>query len=241
MRQLLTIAALTCIALATTTVKADSSDIDGDVLGAWQLRFTASDGLERTPVVLVGHQYGNYDAWYVGDDEIQPFEEVQLKDDVLVGTIAPKDEAGIKVTVEAKITAENQCEGEGRFKTADGESGAFDFTGKRLSLDAADDVTTWKLSFVTPDEEQHSPTLTVIEAGDKLYAWYSGKDHEMPASDLSLDGDQVTMTLSASTPDGQKVKVKFRGTVNDDEVAGDVEFKVEGETGSFPFTGKRAS
>ena len=102
-------------------------------------------------------------------------------------------------------------------------------------------MTTWNLSFVTPDGQQHNPTVTVVSTGSKYYAWYSGKDHELPAFKLSVDGDRVEMKLSAETAEGEKVDVTFRGTVNGDKIAGSAEYDVEGESGEFSFKGARKS
>jgi len=241
MKRLVVTTALACIALPAMAVRADSKDVDKQILGAWKLEFTTPDGVERTPVVLVGRQYTKYAAWHVGDDQIEPFTDVQLKDDTLVGTIKPQGQPDITVTLEAKQTAANQCEGIGKYKDEDGEAGSWKFTGQRVPLSSFDDVETWVLSFVTPDDEQHSPSITVFSKDSNLCAWYSGKDHELPASKLSVDGDQVEMTISAESAEAKKVNVVFRGTVDGDTVKGNAEFNVEGETGSFEFTGKRKS
>jgi hypothetical protein len=233
--------ALACCVLHAVDVTADSDDVDKQILGAWKLECTTPDGVARTPIVIVGRQYEEYVAWYVGDDQPEAFKDVQLKDDTLVGTINPKVEPNVTVTLEAKLKAENECEGTGKFRSADGKTGSWNFTGKRIDLSEFDEVMTWKLSFVSPDEKQHSPTVTVVEKDGELYAWYSGKDHELPAVKISVDGDRVEMKMTAESPEGAKVDVTFRGTVDGDNVAGKVEFRVEGESGSFAFTGKRTS
>jgi len=240
MKRIVLTTALACVVLPAMTVMADSTDVDKQMLGAWKLEFTTPDGVERTPVVLVGRQYTRYAAWHVSDDQLEPFTDVQLKDDILAGTIKPQEQPNVTVTLEAELTAENQCEGTGRYKSEDGETGSWNFTGQRASLSSFDEVETWNLSFVTPDDERHSPSITVISQDGELYAWYSGKDHELPASKFSVDGDLVEMTISAESAESKKVNVRFRGTVHGDTVKGNAEFNMEGETGSFEFSGKRA-
>ena len=56
-----------------------------------------------------------------------------------------------------------------------------------------DDVVTWSLSFVTPDEQQRKAEVTVLSKNEKLYGWYSSKEHELPATKLTKDGDKVVM------------------------------------------------
>lgn len=241
MKRLVMLTAIACLVSPAVAARADSDDVDKEVLGVWKLEFTAPDGVARTPIVIVGRQYEEYVAWYVGDDGPESFTNVQLKDDTLVGAIKPKEQPDVTVKLEAKLKAENECEGTGKFTSADGDTGSWKFTGKRIGLSEFDDVMTWKLSFTTPDEKQHTPTVTVVEKDGEFYAWYSGKDHELPALKLTVDGDHVEMKMAADSPEGAKVDVTFRGTVDGDSIKGDAEFRIEGESGSFPFTGQRTS
>jgi len=233
--------AIACLASPAVAARADSDDVDKQILGAWKLEFTTPDDVARTPVVIVGRQYEKYIAWYVGDDEPEAFTNVQLKDDTLVGTIKPKERPDVTVTLEAKLKAEDECEGIGRFTSEDGDTGSWNLTGKRIGLSEFDEVMTWKVSFTTPDEKQHAPTVTVVEKDGQFYAWYSGKDHELPALKLTVDGDQVEMKMVADSAEGAKVDVTFRGTVDGDSIKGNAKFRIEGESGSFPFTGERTS
>lgn len=241
MKRIVLMTAFACLVSPAMSVRADSDDVDKQILGAWKLEFTAPDGVERTPTVIVGRQYEKYVAWYIGDEQPESFKDVQLKDDMLVGTIRPKERPDVTVTLEAKLKAENECEGTGKFESADGETGSWKFTGQRIGLSEFDEVMTWKLSFVTPDDQQHSPTITVVSKDSELYAWYSGKDVELPALRISVDGDRVEMKMIGESSEGAKVDVTFRGTVDGDNVKGDAEFRIESENGSFSFTGKRTS
>jgi len=241
MKRIVMLTALAAFVLPAMAVRADTDEVDKQILGAWKLDFTAPDGVARTPIVIVGRQYDKYVAWYVGDDQPEAFKDVQLNDDTLTGKINPQERPDVTVTLEAKLKAENECEGIGKFTSANGETGSWNFKGKRIGLSEFDEVMTWKLSFVSPDEKQHSPTVTVLEKDGELYGWYSGKDHELPALKITVDGDRVEMKMAAESTEGAKVDVTFRGTVGGDNVEGKVEFRVEGESGSFPFTGKRTS
>ena len=123
---------------------------------------------QREPVVLVGRQYDEYLAWYVGDDGLEAMKNVQLKDDVLVGTLKPKEHPEVTVSLEARLTGEGACEGVGKFKSPDGDSGSWKFTGKRLAPSSTYDVSKWKLDFVTPDYEEHTATVLVMAQGRRL-------------------------------------------------------------------------
>ena len=58
---------------------------------------------------------------------------------------------------------------------------------------------------------------------------------------FTLDGDNVVMFLTAQTHEGTSVDVTFRGTLSGDDVSGQVEYDLDGDTGSFGFTGRRKS
>lgn len=236
---MLTLAA--CLILPAL-VQADTSDVDRQILGPWQLKMTTPDGESRSPIVIVGRQFSKYVAWYIGDQGPEAFQKVELKGETLVGSLNPQEHPGMEVTLESRMTAENQCAGTAKFRSKNGgDAGSFNFKGERMSLLSFNDSSTWKLQFTAPDNEKHDATITVVMHGGKHYAWYSGRDHELPARSISIDGDKVVATLAAETEEGAKVEVTFRGTVSGDQVRGTADYNVEGQTGSFPFEGKRAS
>ena len=83
---MLTLAA--CLVLPAL-VQADTSDVDRQVLGPWQLKMTTPDGESRSPIVIVGRQFSKYVAWYIGDQGPEAFQKVELKGETLVGTLNP--------------------------------------------------------------------------------------------------------------------------------------------------------
>lgn len=234
--------ALACFAMPAL-VKADSSDVDRKIVGVWKLQFTTPDVVQRTPLVILGRQYKTYVAWYIGDKQPEKFRDVQLKGETLVGTIIPQEHPDITVTLESKLQGENQCVGTAKFRGNNNgpDTGSWPFSGQRMTPSSFEEAMTWKLSFVTPDNEKHEPTITVVTEGGKMYAWYSGRDHELPARSIRVEGDSVVMSMTAESPEGGQVDVTFRGTVSGDEVKGTAEYRTGDDSGSFPFQGKRAS
>jgi hypothetical protein len=220
---------------------ADPSDLDKDVLGVWKLEFTTPDGVDRDPAIVVGRQHEKYVAWYVSDSGPEPFKDVRLEGDALVGKIVPKEQSGVTVTLKAELKAEGKCAGTGSYVDQYGDSGSWSFTGKRINPSSVGEVAKWNLSFVTPDGEQRKPTVTVVSTGSKYYAWYSSKDFELPALKLGVDGDRVEMKLSVETREGDKVDVTFRGTVEGDKIAGSAEYDAPSESGEFSFKGAHKS
>ncbi len=234
--------ALACFGMPAAADQAGSKEIDQQVLGAWQLDFTAPDGVHRNPIVVVGRQYKNYVAWYVADGEPQPFKNVRLQGDKLVGTIAPRERQDVTITCESTLKAMDQCEGKATYRTKNGsDTGQWSFTGKRIPMSSFDEVMKWELRFTTPDNEPHEATVTVVSLSGKMYAWYSSKDHELPARSISVQGDRVEVKMVAESPEGAPVEVTFRGTVVGDAVKGEAEYRLQDDTGKFPFQAKRVS
>ena len=240
MRKLLSLVAIAII--ASPVWAASSEEIDAvmpEIVGAWKLEFTTPDNVERTPIVLVGRQNDKLVAWYVVEEKPQAFEKVDLKDESLVMTFHPEDHKDLEVTLTARLEGDGKCAGEGTFKSQDGDSGSWDFSGERVKPSDFDQTQMWALKFVTPDGEERKAEVTVFAKGDKLYAWYSSEKYELPAKEIKMDGDEVTLALSSKTPDGMDIGLTFVGTVSGDSVAGEATYELEGgDTGTFPFTGK---
>ena len=241
MKRIVALTVLVCVGLPVLVSQADTNDDAKHVVGPWQLKMTTPDGQARAPVVVVGRQYDEYVAWYFGKDGPEALKRVRLKDDSMVGTLKPKELPGVTVKLEARLKGDNACEGVGTYRDSDGDSGSWEFTGKRIALSFFDEVTEWQIEFVTPEFERHSATVTIVSKGSQLYAWYSGKDRELPALDVKVDGDKGVMKMCTVTRDGEKIDLVFRGTVDGDRIEGDIEYKLSDETGSFPFTAKRKS
>lgn len=241
MRVLAGLAVLALFASPADAVELDS--VIKDIAGVWQLDFTTPDYERMTPIVIVGRQHDKLFALRVGEDEkMEAFKEVRLVDDVLLLTIVPKEQGGsITVTFEAKLGDENRCHGEAKYTSDDGDSGTWDFTGKRFTASDFDEAEQFKISFTTPDYEDHEAVVTVVANGEKLYGWYSSKEYEVPAKKVTLEGDKVTMSMTVKTEDGSNIDVTFRGKLDGDEVEGEAEYDFEGDTGTFEFEGKRKS
>lgn len=241
MKQLVTVTiALVSVAWTTATGQASSRDVDPQALGVWQLEFTAPDGVHRNPLIVVGRQYDSLVAWYVAEDEPQQFQNVRLQGDRIVGILVPREHRDVTVTCEAALTAANRCEGKATYRTHDGtDSGQWEFTGKRLEPASLGQVTRWSLQFTTPDQQRYDAVVTVVVRDGKQYAWYSSADHELPARSMKVQGNRVDMKMVAESPRGIPVEVTFRGTLAGDTVKGDAEYRLAGDSGSFPFQAKR--
>jgi len=231
--------------LALMALHADASEVKSaakEIVGVWKLDFVSPEGERLTPMVVVGRQRQELVAWVAENEELQAFEEVCLKGESLLATFKPKQHGGdVTVTLEASLERKDICRGEAKYATQGGDSGTFDFTGERIPASKMDGLVRWDLSFVTPDFERHEALVTLVPVGDKEYGWYSGKDYELPILKASSKDGKLVMSVTAQTEDGGKVEVTFQGTVEGSRVKGTAEYKMEGESGSFAFSGKLKS
>ena len=93
----------------------------------------------------------------------------------------------------------------------------------------------WKLTVNTPMGAQES-TLTIKAAGAQLTGTQSAPSGEsQPITDGSVNGNAVAWKAAITRP--MALTLEFSGTVNGNEMSGDVKL---GMFGASSFTGKRA-
>lgn len=231
-----------CAVVALPAAAADVDKAARKAVGAWQLEFTTPENDQRTPIVIVGRQRDELVAWYVAEAEPEEFSEVKLDGEDLQLTFRPaKFQGEIPVTFASRLQESGACAGSIEYETNDGDSGSFDFAGNRIEPSDFDNTTAWSISFVTPDGAPREARVTALTKGNETYGWYSSEDYEIPAKKLTKEGDSVVMSMSVKTEEGETVDVTFRGTIDGDNISGDAEYSIRDESGSFPFSGKRAS
>ena len=180
MKRLVASLAFTCFVLwGAGDTGAD--EIDRDVIGGWQLKMTTPDGQAREPMVLIGRQYDRYAAWYVGDDGLEPLSKVKLDGDTLTGSITPKEQPDVRVKLSARLTDKDTCQGVGEFESANGDQGEWSFTGEKSST-----TRRWANSKTGRSSSRRPTTKTACELyvmphDGNYYAWFEGKDHDLPA------------------------------------------------------------
>lgn len=217
------------------------TDTDRQILGVWQMQFTTPDGVARDPVVVLGKQYDQYVAWSIVNGQPEPFRSVELRDNRLICTIDPSEQPDVTVTLECSLIGDNHCTGTGRYRSKNGgETGEWTLKGKRFDRADFDEFSQWEVSYEIPDNGTQSALVTVVSLDGKQYAWYQGRDHDLPARDFSLDGDRVEMVVVGELEGGEDVEAAFKGVLSGASVTGDVTIKAGGQQGSFPFKGSQS-
>ena len=244
MRSFLSIAMLCAAFLPAVAASPDTNEVASEaeeIVGAWQLEFTAPDGVKRKPIVLVGRQNQDFVAWYVEDDTPEPFKQVKLTDDALVLTIRPDEQQNVQVTLRAKLEQDGVCVGQATYRADDGDTGSWKFKGRSMTAADVEEAQQWRIQFNSPDGQQREALVTVVQRKEKLYAWYASQEFDLPAQEFSMRDNEVVMLVAAKMPGGQSIEVRFRGEIDDDRIEGEAEYDMDGETGRFAFAGNRKS
>ena len=228
---------------ASATGPASATEFDDDVkriAGAWRLDLTDPDGVHRTPIILVGRQNEELVAWYVDGEEPEQCKDVHLEGETLLLTIQPREfDKDVTVTFEGELTKENQCAGTAKYASTDGDSGSLDFSGARITPAEFRNVNRWALDFTTPDDERRKAAVILLSSDEEWYGWYSSDKYELPVREITNEAGRVVFSVSAKTDSGAEFEVTFRGDVEGESIRGNAEYDLEGDTGSFSFTGRK--
>ena len=95
---------------------------------------------------------------------------------------------------------------------------------------------TYNIEVVTTPRGTRPSKLTLKTDGDSLSGTYEGLREERPFSGGTVSGNGVAWSLQMGGPMGE-MKLDFEGTVNGDEISGEVQL---GSFGSETFKGTRA-
>jgi hypothetical protein len=111
------------------------------------------------------------------------------------------------------------------------------WTAKR-GADLDDVVGTWKLKLEGSNSGPIESTLKVSADGENLKATYTGRFGEKPAQELKLRGTELSWQIAADR-DGRKFKGVYKAKLDGDAIKGNLEYDLDGNTGTMEFTGER--
>ncbi len=222
------------------TVEAGRKTRPEDVVGTWNLSIDA-EGQVFEPVAIITQDGDKLKIEYL-TDEFGDHEaiDVSLKDNKLSYTIAVDSPDGaLKLTFDTMprgssisgsveyevgdITGSAEVEGKKEPAATDKEPAATDIAG------------TWN----TTIDAEGQPTMKVSRKDGKLVIEYLTDefgDHE--AVDVKEDGDKLTFTIAADSPEGS-LKLMFDIKVDGDKLAGEVEYEVGDITGTADVEGEK--
>ncbi|MGB0579705.1 MAG: ThuA domain-containing protein [Limisphaerales bacterium] len=94
----------------------------------------------------------------------------------------------------------------------------------------------WKLSLKDPEGGVHHPELVLKRKGGTVVGFYTaasdGEDY--PARNLKLKGNQISWSIEADT-----WSVKYRGTIDGNNLTGEMDYDIATYTGTADFTAEK--
>ncbi len=210
-----------------------------DVLGTWNFVYTAPDGVEYKPVLVLASDEGT-----------------------LVGTISNGEKSGAVDALELnehQLTFEYTIDYQGKdlhlrylckprgnkmFGTleydVDGNTGDFAIAATRSQAgqNLQPLLGTWKFSFSGPDGVQRSPVLKLYADRDQLKGKLSDDDFELEIDQMKVSGREVSFVFTRKHED-VSVDVRWTCELDGNTMTGQLEFDADGNTGSIEIAGKR--
>lgn len=193
-----------------------------------------------------------------GQGEIKSSVTLQVKDNVVTGVFHGQDGGKIDIkegTFDGKtVTFQFDVTHDGRTITAkftgvptedaidgslsalvDGETHEFPWKAARATR-PEDVVGHWKLTIKTT-ERTFEPEIKLEQAGSKLTGRYLSKEigeHDLETVTLT---DNVLKFSASISRDGHTLKLNYEGKPRGDQLAGEISYDIDGNTGSSKFTG----
>jgi hypothetical protein len=215
--------------------EADRKTRPEDVVGTWNLTIDA-EGQVFEPVAKISKDGDNLKVEYM-TDEFGDHEavDVKLADNHLTYTIAVESpDGGMKLKFDT-VPRGNKLHGEIEYEVGD-ITGSSEVDGERevpVSL-----AGTWNV-VIEAEGQIFEPVMKVTDDGGKLAVEYLTDEFgDHMAKDIKLDGDKLSFTIAADSPDGS-LNLDFALKVDGDELEGEVEYEVGDITGSAEVEGER--
>jgi len=207
-----------------------------EVVGTWNFDFTAPDGTNYQPTLVLSKKQGKLQGELSGNG----LKEIELKDN--------------KVTFETQVNYSGApmqltyvCEPRGNEITGilkydvQGNSGEFDISAKRkaLSPKVKAMLGAWNFEFTGPDGIDRKSLLTLMDKGGELDATLETDGTEHDVQELKADGSAVSFEFVVEH-DGLVVELSWESEMaGKNEMEGTLSFDVDGNVGDIPIEGKR--
>jgi len=177
------------------------------LVGTWELTSTSEQGSRTSMLTIYGDMTGRYEMF--GG-------EIPIKDLKLEG-----DQASFKVELGfGDQTFQMEFKGKLDGKTLKGQlvrpNGTSEVTGKKIEAASSALVGTWELTTVS----QQGTRTNTLKIKDDMTGTYTARDNEMPITDLSVEGDQVSFKVTMKFNE-QEFPMEFKGKLDGTALKGE--------------------
>ncbi len=218
------------------TASVQAADEVKDPTGTWMWEYDYGQGPIDSTLVLKNKD-GKLTGYYDNGDAKVDITKGEFKDDKFTAEMI-LDMDGQELTVELKgEVSDDELEG---LITVDigGEILEFDWEAERGLL-PADVVGTWELEINSPDGQVFTPKVTIEEKEGKLTGTYDSTEAgQFDLTEVEIEDGQLKFEVTVEI-DGNELALDFEGHARGENLAGELEYEVAGQTGEAEFTGKR--
>ena len=209
-----------------------------EVVGEWNFRYTAPDGVEYTPALTVTDDDPLTAKIGIGGETVD-VESISLEDHTLkFSYTVPYQGSDLDITC--------TCHPKGHKLTGmlaydlDGQTGEFEIGATRKHLSAAQKklLGSWKFDVTGDDGIERHPILKLSEKAGELQVSLADGDETFDLRDIRHDDGEIRFAFTRDH-DGVGVDIEWSCKPDGDGMTGSLEYDAQGNTGEIEFTGKR--
>ncbi len=212
-----------------------------EVVGTWNFRYTAPDGVEYTPALVVSEMNGKLSGEITGDSGTIKVESLRIDDGNLTfGYSIPYQGSDLELNYNCQPRG-HKMSGTLEYEV-DGNRGEFEVeaTRKQLPSELRKLLGTWEFVVTGDDGLERRPVMTLSEKDGELSVSLADEGETFDLKNLTFANGQLSFGFSRSH-DGMNVDVEWTCKPDGDDMKGSLEYNADGNFGEIPFTGKRKS
>ncbi|MEM7478584.1 MAG: hypothetical protein AAF483_26675 [Planctomycetota bacterium] len=211
-----------------------------EVVGTWNFEFTAADGNDYSPTLVVSNKGGKVSGAMTFNGEAIDVEDVKLEKNTLSFSYTMDyDGSALALTYICKPRGD-ALSGSIEY-SVDGESGEFDIkaTRKRLSKALRALVGEWEFTLTTPDGITLMPIMTVSDKAGELDVKLARGDESYELKNVAVKDGSLTFSFTTEH-DGADLSLDWSSKLSGkDSMTGTLEFDAGGDFGEIELEGER--
>jgi hypothetical protein len=110
-----------------------------------------------------------------------------------------------------------------------------------IAQSAVDITGQWTWKMAGPGGQDVEAPCEFKQEGSTITGFFlGGPDRKLPIIKGSIDGNKIKLTVKRDRPQGGEMVYEMSGTVEGNEIQGEVETEMEGQKMSLPWSAKRS-
>ena len=218
------------------TASVHAADEIKDPTGTWMWEYDYGQGPVSSTLVLK-HAEGKVTGYYDNGSTKTDIKEGTFEDEkFLVEFPLEHDGLALQVKLDGEVT-NDKLKGQINVDVG-GEVLKFEWKAERGLL-VSDVVGTWELTINSPDGQVFTPKVTIEEKEGKLTGVYDSVEvGEYDLTEVEIEDGKLEFEVTLEF-DGNELELEFEGRARGEQLAGELEYDLAGQSGEAEFSGKR--